>query len=64
MITAIQADFNCFPYEIGFIFMRCVIADITAAEVDSDEIRSRYVDQMKCLLKIMVRENVKKKLIM
>jgi len=40
--------------------MRCVIADITAAEVDSDEIRSTYLEQMSTIELVMKRENVSK----
>ncbi|ODN03013.1 Cyclic nucleotide-gated olfactory channel [Orchesella cincta] len=46
----------------GFVFMRCVIADMTAAEVDSDEIRSRYTDAMKTLIRVMHREKLSRKL--
>ncbi|CAL8137954.1 unnamed protein product [Orchesella dallaii] len=46
----------------GFVFMRCVIADMTAAEVDSDEIRSRYTDAMKTLIRVMRREKLSRKL--
>jgi hypothetical protein len=42
--------------------MRCVIADITAAEVDSDEIRSNYLEQIKTLTLVMRRERVPKRL--
>lgn len=48
----------------GFVFMRCVIADMTAAEVDSDETRARYTDSMKTLIGIMKKEQISKKLTM
>jgi hypothetical protein len=47
----------------GFIFMRCIVADLTAAQVDSDEIRTHYIDQMKRLTKIMRREKVSEQII-
>jgi hypothetical protein len=43
--------------------MRCIIADMTAAEVDIDEVRHKYLEDMKCLMIIMKRENVHSKLI-
>lgn len=43
--------------------MRCIVADITAAEVDSDEVRSNYIDQMHRLKKILNRENVSQTII-
>ncbi len=48
---------------VGFIIMRCIIADMTAAEVDIDEVRHKYLEDMKCLMIIMKRENVHSKLI-
>lgn len=46
----------------GFVFMRCVIADMTAAEVDSDEVRFRYTDEMHTLMHILDKEKVSGKL--
>lgn len=46
----------------GFVFMRCVIADMTAAEVDSDEIRARYTETLKTLIKILQKEKISRRL--
>ncbi|CAG7728316.1 unnamed protein product [Allacma fusca] len=47
----------------GFIVMRVIISDITAAAVDSDEIRASFAEQIECLKTVLSREKVHPKLI-
>lgn len=54
---------NKLTYLSGFVFVRCVLADMTSAEVDSDEIRARYTDAMKTLIRVMEREKLSRKLV-
>ncbi|CAL8148468.1 unnamed protein product [Orchesella dallaii] len=60
MITLEKSDIVLlvFMCVFGFIFMRCVIADMTAAEVDSDEARANFVENMIVLDLVMKREKV------
>ncbi|CAG7786966.1 unnamed protein product [Allacma fusca] len=53
----------CFMMIFGFIFLRCIISDMTAAAVDSDEIRAGFLEQMKCLRTVLERENVHSKMV-
>ena len=47
----------------GFLFLRVIISDMTAAAVDSDEVRAMYSERMKCLQTVMYREGVNAKLV-
>ena len=47
----------------GFLFLRVIISDMTAAAVDSDEIRAMFSERMKCLQTVLHREGVNAKLV-
>lgn len=42
--------------------MRCIVGDMTAAEVDSDATRASFVENMTVLNLVMKREKVPEKL--
>ena len=46
----------------GFMVDVCILANITAAEVDIDENRAKYLQSMECLDYILYKEKVNKSL--